>query len=76
MTTELCSRVVISHAGMVGVYNIEKHYRYEEGRGVAFLSTMERAMGGFAEFASLSPAVILDRSPGTARKQTSTVSAA
>ena len=75
MTPELCSRVVILYAGMVGVYDIETHYRYEEGRGVALLSTMERAMGGLAGFASLSPALILDRSPGTRRNQTSTVSA-
>ena len=75
MTTKLWSRIVISYAGMGGVYNIEKHYRYEEGRGVAFLSTMERAMGGFPGFASLSPAVILDCSPGRARKQMSRLSA-
>ena len=36
------------------------HYAYEEGRGVAFLSTMARAMGGQKAFAGQSPAVILN----------------
>ena len=45
---------------MAGAYDIGMHYAYEEGRGVAYLSTMARAMGGHEGFASQSPAVILD----------------
>jgi prenylcysteine alpha-carboxyl methylesterase len=46
---------------MAGVYDIGKHYEYEAARGVQYLSTMERAMGGAARFASQSPAAILAR---------------
>lgn len=44
---------------ITGVYDIAKHYAYEEQRGVHELSTMKRAMGGFEGFAAMSPAVIL-----------------
>ena len=46
-------------AGMAGVYDIETHLQYEAGRGVQYLSTMERAMGGRERFAAQSPAAIL-----------------
>lgn len=45
--------------GMAGVYDIAQHYEYEDGRGVAKLSTMARAMGGHERFAHLSPSTIL-----------------
>eukprot|EP00191_Tetraselmis_sp_GSL018_P022932 CAMPEP_0177625876 /NCGR_PEP_ID=MMETSP0419_2-20121207/30344_1 /TAXON_ID=582737 /ORGANISM="Tetraselmis sp., Strain GSL018" /LENGTH=529 /DNA_ID=CAMNT_0019126873 /DNA_START=53 /DNA_END=1640 /DNA_ORIENTATION=- len=45
--------------GMAGVYDVSQHYLYEEARGVAKLSTMERAMGGSAGFAALSPSQLL-----------------
>ncbi len=41
------------------MYDIARHLQYEAGRGVRYLSTMERALGGEAEFASQSPSVIL-----------------
>lgn len=43
------------------MYDIAKHYEYEAARGVQHLSTMARAIGGRARFASQSPAVILAR---------------
>jgi hypothetical protein len=46
---------------MAGVYDIAKHYEYEAGRGVQYLSTMERAMGGRAGFPAASPTAILAR---------------
>eukprot|EP00892_Ulva_mutabilis_P005005 jgi/Ulvmu1/2877/UM146_0019.1 len=42
-----------------GPYDISKHYEYEERRGVHMLSTMERALGGWAAFRARSPAVII-----------------
>ena len=48
--------------GMAGAYDIGKHFEYEKGRGVAFLSTMSRAIGGPAAFASQSPTAILRKS--------------
>lgn len=47
-------------AGMAGCYDIGLHYDYEVGRGVAYLSTMARAMGGSQGFDPQSPAVILN----------------
>ena len=49
---------------MAGVYDIETHYQYEYGRGVAELSTMKRAMGGRHKFPSQSPALILNAACG------------
>lgn len=46
-------------AGLAGVYNVALHYEHEANRGVHHLSAMERAMGGSANFAQLSPAVIV-----------------
>ena len=43
------------------MYDIARHYAYEEGRGVAGLSTMKRAVGGASGFAAASPAVILSQ---------------
>ena len=54
---------------MAGVYDIGKHYEYEAARGVQYLSTMARAVGGAACFASQSPAAILAR---TAAQSSST----
>lgn len=51
-------------AGIAGVYDIETHYQYEYGRGVAELSTMKRAMGGHHKFQSQSPALILNAASG------------
>lgn len=42
-----------------GPYDISKHYEYEERRGVHMLSTMERALGGWAAFRARSPAVLI-----------------
>ncbi|KAK9835853.1 hypothetical protein WJX74_009357 [Apatococcus lobatus] len=67
--------------GMCGVYDIARHYAYEEGRGVASLSTMKRAVGGAAGFAAASPAVILAQaapsqaSDGQAQSSTGKLSA-
>ena len=68
------SSVRTPYAGMAGVYDVGKHYRYEAGRGVAHLSTMARAVGGHGAFAAHSPAAILahaappkPRSRGTPR---------
>ncbi|CAL8466146.1 g5682 [Coccomyxa elongata] len=54
-------RMPVRFIGMAGVYDIAKHYQYEAARGVHHLSTMERAIGGAARFASQSPAAILAR---------------
>ena len=51
-------------AGIAGVYDIETHYQYEYGRGVAELSTMKRAIGGRHKFQSQSPALILNAASG------------
>eukprot|EP01026_Neomeris_dumetosa_P009139 TRINITY_DN13047_c0_g1_i1.p1 TRINITY_DN13047_c0_g1~~TRINITY_DN13047_c0_g1_i1.p1 ORF type:complete len:501 (-),score=73.37 TRINITY_DN13047_c0_g1_i1:248-1750(-) len=44
--------------GMAGVYDIFKHYAFEEMRGLHHCSTMARAMGGFQAFARNSPTCI------------------
>ena len=49
---------------MAGVYDIAEHLQYEAGRGVRYLSTMERALGGEAQFTRQSPSVILSRAAG------------
>ena len=46
------------------MYDIETHYQYEYGRGVAELSTMKRAMGGRPKFPTQSPALILNSACG------------
>lgn len=46
------------------MYDIETHYQYEYGRGVAELSTMKRAMGGRHKFPTQSPALILNAACG------------
>ena len=51
-------------AGVAGVYDVETHYQYEYGRGVAELSTMKRAMGGRHKFPTQSPALILNSACG------------
>ncbi|KAK9837401.1 hypothetical protein WJX84_005874 [Apatococcus fuscideae] len=54
-------RLPFQLVGMCGVYDIARHYAYEEGRGVAGLSTMKRAVGGTRGFAAASPAVIVSQ---------------
>lgn len=56
--------MLVCSAGIAGVYDIETHYQYEYGRGVAELSTMKRAMGGRHKFQSQSPALILNAASG------------
>ena len=41
--------------GLCGVYDVGRHYEYEDSRGVALLSTMGRAMGGREKFPQCSP---------------------
>ncbi len=68
-TKFLLTREVAKHVpalGMAGAYDIGMHYAYEEGRGVAYLSTMSRAMGGQEGFTGQSPAVILNSITDTA----------
>jgi acetyl esterase/lipase len=45
--------------GLAGVYNVERHFMYETGRGVNSISTMEAAMGGRHAFDAHSPSVAL-----------------
>ena len=61
---------------MAGVYDIARHLQYEAGRGVRYLSTMERALGGEAKFASQSPSIILAHAAGVTNIQSSDSSAA
>ena len=63
-----CHCMCCHFAGIAGVYDIETHYKYEYGRGVAELSTMKRAMGGRNKFASQSPALILNSACGNKAK--------
>ena len=49
---------------MAGVYDISEHLKYEAGRGVRYLSTMERALGGEGQFPRQSPSVILSCAAG------------
>jgi len=60
---------------MAGVYDIAQHLKYEAGRGVRYLSTMERALGGEKEFASQSPAIILAHAAGMTQETGSRESA-
>eukprot|EP00887_Chlorella_sp_A99_P007116 scaffold2.g7116.t1 len=46
---------------IAGVFDLEKHFAYEQGRDVHELSTMQRAAGGVHNFPAQSPAVILAR---------------
>ena len=55
-------------AGMAGVYDIAEHLQYEAGRGVRYLSTMERALGGEGQFPRQSPSVILSRAAGVSAR--------
>jgi acetyl esterase/lipase len=50
------ARVVL----MAGPYDVAMHYEYEERRGVHMLSTMERAMGGWAGLRPRSPLAIIE----------------
>ena len=64
--------------GLCGVYDIDTHYKYEDSRGVALVSTMARAMGGRQGFDRASPlrlvradpnAVAYDQNDQTARRR-------
>lgn len=44
-----------AYLGLSGVYNINTHYEYERGRGVAAISCMKPAMNGPTGFSSMSP---------------------
>ena len=48
-----------SYVGLCGVYDIPRHYDYEDSRGVAMVSTMGRCMGGVERFAECSPLRVL-----------------
>lgn len=58
-------------AGMAGVYDIAEHLQYEAGRGVRYLSTMERALGGEGQFPRQSPSVILSCAAGVSAREAS-----
>ena len=51
-------RAVVS---LSGVFDIDEHYVWESLRGVEYLSTMEPAMDGRANFAALSPTKVMRR---------------
>ncbi|KAG7481374.1 hypothetical protein MATL_G00065980 [Megalops atlanticus] len=46
-------------AGLSGVYNIMDHYQHEKMRGVEYVSTMYKAMGGVDNFDYYSPDTLL-----------------
>ena len=48
-----------SYVGLCGVYDIPRHYDYEDSRGVAMVSTMGRCMGGVERFVECSPLRVL-----------------
>ena len=56
---------------MAGVYDIAEHLQYEEGRGVRYLSTMERALGGQGQFPCQSPSVILSHAASVSARRAS-----
>lgn len=62
--------------GMAGVYDLTKHFAYENERQVGELSTMKRAAGGVAGFPSCSPAVIVAQAVKMALSQSRNPSAA
>jgi len=49
--------------GLCGVYDIDTHYKYEDSRGVALVSTMARAMGGRQGFDRASPLRLVRADP-------------
>lgn len=53
------SRLPFAFLGLSGVYEIGEHFRYEERRGVAVLSCMAKANGGFLGFPGNSPALLV-----------------
>ena len=52
--------------GLCGVYDIDTHYKYEDSRGVALVSTMARAMGGRQGFDRASPLRLVRADPEAA----------
>ena len=56
-STAIDRRQPRAFVGLCGVYDIARHYDYEDSRGVALVSTMGRAMGGREKFAECSPLV-------------------
>ena len=47
------------YVGLCGVYDVARHYDYEDSRGVALVSTMGRCMGGVGGFERCSPLRVL-----------------
>ena len=47
------------YVGLCGVYDVARHYDYEDSRGVALVSTMGRCMGGAGNFERCSPLRVL-----------------
>ncbi|MGH0114856.1 UNVERIFIED_CONTAM: hypothetical protein FKN15_064123 [Acipenser sinensis] len=45
--------------GLSGVYHIMNHYQYETWRGVEYVSTMHKAMGGIENFEHYSPTLFV-----------------
>jgi acetyl esterase/lipase len=59
-STAIDRRQPRAFVGLCGVYDIARHYDYEDSRGVALVSTMGRAMGGGEKFAECSPLVLVN----------------
>ncbi|XP_077457936.1 uncharacterized protein LOC144075033 [Stigmatopora argus] len=47
--------------GLSGVYNIVEHYKYEQKRGVEYVSAMHKAMNGVENFPYYSPTYWLEK---------------
>ncbi|XP_057688376.1 uncharacterized protein si:dkey-193c22.1 isoform X1 [Corythoichthys intestinalis] len=47
--------------GLSGVYNIMEHYKYEQERGVEYVSAMHKAMNGVENFPYYSPTYWLEK---------------
>lgn len=58
-----CARMPRQFLGICGVYDLARHYEYEKRRGVHWLSTMERVMGGQEGLTKFSPLSMIQRSP-------------
>jgi len=59
------SRMPRKFVGIAGVYDIGYHYKYEDSRGVAIVSTMARAMNGAENFDACSPARLMPKKENT-----------
>lgn len=59
---KICHFVIIDLVtGLSGVYNIMDHYKHEKMRGVEYVSTMHKAMGGLENFDYYSPTSLLKK---------------